>query len=90
MQFEWDENKNKANIIKHQISFEAAKYVFSDKDKIIAPNRTADEEHRFQVLGEIDSVVVLLVIFTPRNEKIRIISARRANKKERVAYYENK
>ncbi|MDD3266841.1 MAG: BrnT family toxin [Burkholderiales bacterium] len=90
MQFEWDENKNQSNAVKHGVSFELAKYVFVDKDKIIKPNRMVQNEQRLQIIGEIDGVVVIMLVFTPRNQKIRIISARRANKKEKVAYYENK
>ncbi|MBX9597128.1 MAG: BrnT family toxin [Burkholderiales bacterium] len=86
MQFEWDENKNKANITKHGIGFEIAKDVFDDKNKIIAPNRIVDKEERFQVIGEIEGVIVIMVVFTPRDGKVRIISARRANKKERTNY----
>jgi uncharacterized DUF497 family protein len=86
MQFEWDENKNKANIAKHGIGFEIAKDVFDDKNKIIAPNRIVDKEERFQVIGEIEGVIVIMVVFTPRDGKVRIISARRANKKERTNY----
>ena len=86
MQFECDENKNKANIAKHGIGFEIAKDVFDDKNKIIAANRIVDKEERFQVIGEIEGVIVIMVVFTPRDGKVRIISARRANKKERTNY----
>lgn len=90
MQFEWDENKNAINKAKHKISFEIASYVFYDNHKIIAPNRTIDGEERFQVIGEIEGILVAMVVFTPRNQKIRIISARPANKKERELYNNEK
>ena len=86
MNFEWDENKNQANMVKHGISFEIAKDVFDDKNKMIALNRVVDKEERFQIIGEIDGLIVVMVVFTPRNGKVRIISARQANKKERVGY----
>lgn len=79
--FECDENKNARNKVKHKISFEIAAHVFNDNHKIIAPNKTTDCEERFQVLVEIEGVLVLIVVFTPLNTKIRIISARPASKK---------
>lgn len=88
MQFEWDNNKNQANIVKHGISFDTAKLVFSDNNKIISHNRTVDDEERLQVIGSIAGILVVMVVFTPRDGNVRIISARKANKKER-AIYEN-
>jgi|LauGreDrversion4_2_1035121.scaffolds.fasta_scaffold500392_2 uncharacterized DUF497 family protein len=88
MQFEWDNNKNQANISKHAISFDTAKLVFADNNKIISHNRTVDNEERLQVVGKIAEILIVMVVFTPRNGAIRIISARKASKKER-AIYEN-
>jgi len=86
MQFEWDENKNQANKTKHSISFEAAKYAFMDDNKLIAPNNVVNGEERYQVIGEIKGIIIVMIVFTPRNGNIRIISARPANKKERSLY----
>ncbi len=57
-----------------------------DDNKLIAPNRVVDGEERYQVIGEIKGIVIVMVVFTPRNGNIRIISARLANKKERLLY----
>lgn len=68
------------------ISFETAKHVFVDDKKLIAHNRIVDGEERYQVIGKIGEVIIIMVVFTPRNGTIRIISARPANKKERLLY----
>lgn len=86
MLFEWDNNKNQANIIKHGICFDTAKLVFGDNNKVISHNRTVENEERLQVIGSIAGLLVVMVVFTPRNGNVRIISARKANKKERVIY----
>ena len=94
MQFEWDENKNKANIKKHSISFEVSVYVFSDKEAItIYDDEHSLEEQRWVTIGKIKNTSVIVVIHTYRirdnYEFIRIISARKANKKEAKLYFEN-
>ena len=85
--FEWDEEKNKRNKRKHGISFELASRIFYDENRIEMP----DDEHslyeeRYISIGMIDDVMV--VIHTDRQDKIRIISARFALRKERDLYYE--
>lgn len=86
MIFEWDENKNKVNMEKHYIDFATASEVFIDSNKIVEFNRVLNSEIRLQVIGQIQGVLTVIVVFTPRNDKIRIISARRANKKEKGKY----
>ncbi len=85
--FLWDELKNAKNIKKHGLSFEEAQFVFSDSSYILKYdlNNSANEE-RFKVIGKIN-YSLLLVVFTESSEnKIRIISARHANKSERLIY----
>lgn len=86
MEFEWDDEKERVNIRKHGISFEAAQYVFLDEWRI----EWYDEEHsaeedRYKVLGKVGAVI--LVIFTERGKRTRIISARPATAEERRRYY---
>lgn len=85
--FEWDEKKNQSNEQKHKISFETAQYVFLDPQAKRKPDRIMDGEQREHIIGKILNVVVVLVVFTERNGNIRIISARRASKKERIVYH---
>lgn len=83
--FEWDENKREANLLKHGIDFVDAVKVLDDFDRIEFEN-TKYGEKRYQTIGTIHEIVILLV-YTERNAKRRIISARRASKKERDVYY---
>lgn len=88
LKFEWDDNKNKTNKAKHRISFETVQYVFLDPNAYRTFNRNVSNEERWQIIGKIIDVVVF-VIYTERNNNIRIISARKANKKERILYHGN-
>ena len=88
MQFEWDRSKNEKNILKHGIDFRAAARVFDDPRFIVNEDDRHDYgETRYQIIGAVDPHGVLLVVYTERHEnKVRIISARKANKKERHLY----
>jgi len=84
--FEWDENKNKSNLEKHGIDFIQSKEVFSDELRIeTIDSRINYGELRIKTIGKAGDLV-LSVIFTKRNNAIRIISARAASKKERNDY----
>jgi len=87
--FSWDETKNRRNLAKHGIGFEAAVSVFEDPGVLSVRDRTVDGEERWHTLGII-GVVVVLVVHTFREEadeeEIRIISARKATPLERKAY----
>ena len=75
LSFEWDENKNKANIEKHSINFKLAQRVFLDKSRVIARDLEHSEgEDRFFCIGRIDDEIVT-VRFTYRDRKIRIFGA---------------
>ena len=89
LHFSWDENKNKINKQKHGISFEEAQTVFYDDNAIEFndPDSSANED-RFLMLGISDRLRVLLVChcFRENESEIRIISARKATKKETECY----
>ena len=85
--FEWDENKNQSNQQKYKLSFETARYVFLDPQAKRKPDRMINGEQREYIVGKVLDVVIALVVFTERNGNIRIISARRASKKERILYH---
>ncbi len=88
MEFEWDENKNSQNIAKHFIDFEDIKPVFGKKMIVKEDKRKNYGEKRFIGIGEMKNIAVV-VVWTLRNNKIRLISARKANLTERKIYYEN-
>ena len=81
--FEWDEIKSNANLIKHGISFEEATEVFYGPTIIKGSKR--NNEERWIAIGKSHDRIVS-VIFTRRNNLIRIISARRARRNEERAY----
>lgn len=85
--FEWDENKEKSNLRKHKIGFDEAESVFSDAFSvtIFHPDHSI-EENRFIDIGTSDKSRVLVVVYTEREERIRIISVRKATKAERKIY----
>ena len=85
--FEWDKEKYELNKKKHDVSFELAAEVFLDDYKIDDIDELhSDYEDRFKIIGMVEKVLV--VIYTERGDRNRIISARLANKKEEVRYYE--
>jgi uncharacterized protein len=92
MRFEWDENKNRANRIKHRINFESAILVFDDPHAISRMDRVEGDEERWQTIGMAGGIVILLVVHTHRSyaseDVIRIISARKATRLERRIYEE--
>ncbi len=89
MEFEWDEKKNKANIRRHGISFELASIIFNDFVISRWDKRSYGGEEREISYGRIRGERIIVVVHIDRGEKIRIISARKANKKERKIYYDN-
>jgi len=91
IQFEWDEKKNRANRKKHGVWFEEAQHVFDDVAALrFFDDEHSDEEDRFLMLGMSGSNRTLVVVFCERESPhvIRIISARKATKKEIKAYEE--
>ncbi len=89
--FSWDDNKALKNLTKHNISFEEAKTVFGDENArlIYDPDHSEDEE-RFLLLGLSYKLRVLTVVhcYRENDNLIRIISARKATKKEAKQYKE--
>ena len=91
MKFEWDETKSDLNFEKHQVHFEEAKEVFEDSMHISKLDHRFDYfEERWITLGATskDKLLVVANMFFDENaeEIIRIISARKANEKERTFY----
>lgn len=96
MRFEWDEAKNLSNRRKHGVSFEEAAAVFRDPLCVSVQDRIEGGELRWQTLGLVEGILLLVVVHTVREEGeddtlvevIRIISARLATRKERRRYEE--
>ena len=87
MIFEWDENKNIINLKKHKISFELVSLVFNETLITQEDKRKEYNEKRYIGFGLIKDRCIN-VVYTKRNQKIRIISGRKANARETKKYYE--
>ena len=87
MEFEWDSNKAAINIVKHGVSFQEASEVFSDtfSSSINDPDHSENED-RYLIFGKNHSEKYLVVSYTERSGKIRIISARPMTARERRSY----
>ncbi|MEA2344892.1 MAG: uncharacterized protein QOF63_3061 [Thermoanaerobaculia bacterium] len=84
--FEWDEVKARANYRKHSVHFADAVSVFEDDAAITIPDDDSDEEERFITIGRDVFARLLVVIYTWRGANIRLISARKANRRETKGY----
>jgi len=93
MEFSWDPVKDDINKSKHGISFETASLVFSDPLHMSILDRIVDGEQRWKTMGNVGGLVIIVVvhIYTKKEDKeiIRIISARKAIKRERKYYEKN-
>ncbi|MEL4895402.1 BrnT family toxin [Crocosphaera sp. Alani8] len=87
MQFEWDENKAKQNLSKHGVSFEEAKTIFDDPLYVdfYDPDHS-DNEERYLMVGQSNRGRILILSYTERGNRIRLISAREVTPNERKTY----
>ena len=89
IEFEWDDHKNRINIEKHGIDFEEAATVFYDENAVLFddPDHSAEED-RFLILGisKKERLCIVSHCYRGADEVIRIISARKATKRETAAY----
>ena len=89
LKFEWDEDKADANFKKHKVDFEEAKTVFGDPSSVtINDPRHSVGEQRFIDIGASVNRKILVVSYTQRGQKIRLISCRKATGAERKIYEE--
>lgn len=89
LRFEWDPEKAAGNLAKHGVSFEEAATVFGDPlGRIVDDPRHSSEEPRYVLLGYSERHRLLAVMFTKREEAIRLISVRKATRRERREYEE--
>lgn len=86
--FEWDPKKAEANLRKHGVDFADAALALEDERAITIPDAASASEGRFITLGMDPLGRVLVVVYTWRSEKIRLISARTATRREARQYGE--
>ena len=88
LEFDWHGAKAEANLQAHGVSFELAKTVFKDPFAIERVDDREDYgEERFVIIGMAEGHVLLFVAYTEREERIRIISARRTTQREQDDYF---
>lgn len=86
-EFDWNEGNRDKNLLKHKVTSNEAEGIFFNKPLIIVPDiKHSQIEKRFIACGRTNNDRKLTIIFTLRNKKIRIISARSQNRKERRQY----
>ena len=91
LKVEWDLRKAAVNVAKHKVSFEEAVTVFGDPlGRITDDPRHSESEKRFVLLGRSDRRRHLAVMFTERAQAVRLISARKATRRERREYEEKR
>ena len=86
MRFRYDPAKATANFRKHGVSFADAEGVFQDPLAVTQEDPDADGERRFVMVGLGSASDLLVVIYAIRGEEVRLISVRRATRKERKTY----
>ncbi len=90
LDFEWDARKAESNLEKHGISFATATAVFNDPNYIEEDTTRPEQgETRIKAVGIVKGELIVAVVYTDREQKRRIISARRAGKNERDKYYQS-
>ena len=90
MIYEWDPKKAKANLRKHRVSFEEAATVFLDSFAVTYPDPDhSGEEFREITIGHSAKLGVIFLTHTQRGDRIRIIGARKATRRERKQYEES-
>jgi hypothetical protein len=87
MEFEWDENKNAINCTKHRLSFEEAIQIFEGPVWTRSDLDSDEGEYREISIGMLPGSSVLVVVHTERGQRSRIISARKATRRERNEYF---
>ena len=89
LRFEWDRRKAPRNLAKHALSFDEASTVFADGLALTIPDPDhSEDEARWVIIGQSNRGRLLVVVHTENDNTVRIISARKAEKRERVTYEE--
>ncbi len=86
MNYQWDPKKAASNLRKHGIEFADAVGIFEDDWALTIEEQHIESEQRFVSIGSDFLGRLIVVVYTYRNDDIRIISARRATKRERMSY----
>ena len=89
IEFEWDEEEEASNVKKHGLNFTIAARVFADPNRLeIYDEKHSIDEDRYNTIGMVEKII--FVVYTERNDAVRIISARLANEDEMEVYLHGK
>ena len=88
--YEWDEDKRHKNLEKHGLDFIIGYKIYESSEKITIPAKYEKEVRWIDIAPLGQELLVFTMIYTYRKERVRIISFRKANRKERRLYYEKK
>lgn len=88
LSFEWDKGNEQKNWLKHKVTGEEAEEAFDDDNRMLFEDikHSTSQEKRFVLFGKTQSTKKLVIVFTMRGKKVRIISARPMNRKEAIIY----
>ncbi len=90
MEYEWDEHKQQINLQKHGLDFAIAYKVYESPDKLTLSSDYVGERREIDLAPVGNELLVLTMVYTYRGVKVRVISLRKASRKERRLYYETR
>jgi len=89
LDFQWDKGNTEKNLVKHGVSSGEVEEAFFDENRVTFTDVLhSDDEERFRLVGKTFGGRLLFIVFTIRNQILRVISARDINRKEEYLYYE--
>jgi len=90
MEYEWDENKRQSNLEKHGLDFVIAYKIHESLEKLTIPSHYPSEPRWIDIAPVGKELMVLTLVYTYREERVRVISLRKASIQERRLYNENR
>ncbi|MBF0202632.1 MAG: BrnT family toxin [Desulfamplus sp.] len=90
MEYEWDENKREINLKKHGFDFVIAYRIYESNEKLTVPSGYINEQRWIDIAPVGEELLIVTMVYTYREKSVRVISLRKANRKERSLYYDKK
>ncbi len=90
MEYEWDENKREINLDKHGVDFLIAYRIYESDEKLTIACEYDNEQRWIDIAPIEGELLTFTMVYTYREKRVRVISLRRANRKERRLYYDNR
>ncbi len=90
MEYEWDENKRQINLKKHGVDFVIAYRIYESDEKLTIPCEYDNEQRWIDIALIEEELLTFTMVYTYREKRVRVISLRKANRKERRFYYDKR